>query len=54
MPKPAIGFLQEALRWWDRWLKDIGTGVENDPAMRLYLMDSVPPRDWYESGRGAG
>jgi putative CocE/NonD family hydrolase len=20
-PQPAIGFLQEALRWWDRWLK---------------------------------
>ncbi len=40
IPKPAIGFLQEALRWWDRWLKDIGTGVEDDPVMRLYLMDS--------------
>ena len=23
--RPAIGFLQEALRWWDRWLKDIDT-----------------------------
>ena len=20
-PKPAIGFLQEAKRWWDKWLK---------------------------------
>ena len=47
-----IGFLQEALRWWDRWLKDIDTGVESDPAMRLYLMDSVPPRDWYEERPG--
>ena len=28
VPKPAIGFLQEALRWWDRWLKDIDTGVD--------------------------
>ena len=28
VPNPAIGFLQEALRWWDRWLKDIDTGVE--------------------------
>ena len=53
-PKPAIGFLQEALRWWDRWLKDIDTGVENDPAMRLYLMDSVPPRTGTRSGRAAG
>ena len=52
VPKPAIGFLQEALRWWDRWLKDIDTGVENDPAMRLYVMDSEPPRDWYEERPG--
>jgi putative CocE/NonD family hydrolase len=47
VPKPAIGFLQEALRWWDHWLKGIDTGVEDDPAMRLYVMDSEPPRDWY-------
>ncbi len=52
VPAPAIGFLQEALRWWDRWLKNIDTGVENDPAMRLYMMDSVPPRDWYEERPG--
>ena len=52
VPKPAIGFLQEALRWWDRWLKGIDTGVENDPAMRLYVMDSEPPRDWYEERPG--
>jgi putative CocE/NonD family hydrolase len=52
VPKPAIGFLQEALRWWDRWLKDQETGVEDDPAMRLYLMDSTPPKDWYEEREG--
>ena len=23
-PGPAIGFLQEAVRWWDRWLKGAG------------------------------
>ena len=52
IPDPAIGFLQEALRWWDRWLKGLPTGVEDDPAMRLYLMESVPPRDWYEERPG--
>ncbi len=52
VPNPAIGFLQEALRWWDRWLKGKETGVENDPAMRLYLMDSAPPKDWYEERPG--
>jgi predicted acyl esterase len=52
VPRPTIGFLQEALRWWDRWLKDESTGVENDPAMRLYLMDSLPPREFYEERPG--
>ena len=45
-PQPAIGFLQEAKRWWDKWLKDEETGVENDPAYRAWLMDSVAPKRW--------
>jgi len=40
---PTIGFLQEALRWWDHWLKGIDNGAENDPAYRTYLMNSVKP-----------
>ena len=51
-PGPAIGFLQEALRWWDRWLKDLDTGVENDPAMRLWLMNSVRPAYWHPERPG--
>jgi putative CocE/NonD family hydrolase len=47
VPEPRIGFLQEALRWWDRWLKDAATGVEEDPAYRAYLMDGVRPAAWY-------
>ena len=45
-PKPAIGFLQEAKRWWDKWLKDEDTGVDKDPAYRAWLMDSVEPKRW--------
>jgi predicted acyl esterase len=26
-PEPRIGFLQEAKRWWDRWLKGIDNGA---------------------------
>ena len=55
VPEPRIGFLQEALRWWDRWLKSLDTGVENDPAFRAYIMDGVRPKTWYteRSGRWA-
>ncbi|MGL4489732.1 MAG: CocE/NonD family hydrolase [Rhizobiaceae bacterium] len=45
-PEPRIGFLQEALRWWDKWLKGKDTGVENDPAYRAWLMDSIDPKPW--------
>jgi predicted acyl esterase len=51
-PKPAIGFLQEALRWWDRWLKGVDTGVESDPAYRAYVMDSVRPARWHPERPG--
>jgi hypothetical protein len=51
-PKPAIGFLQEAKRWWDRWLKGEATGVENNPAYRAYVMDSMPPKRWYDERPG--
>ncbi len=43
VPGPAIGFLQECKRWWDRWLKDQDTGVERAPAMRLWLMEHAAP-----------
>ncbi len=51
-PKPAIGFLQEALRWWDHWLKGAETGVEADPAYRAYVMDSVRPARWHPERPG--
>lgn len=51
-PQPAIGFLQEAKRWWDHWLKDEPTGVQDDPAMRLWLMDSVRPAAWHPERPG--
>jgi len=52
VPEPRIGFLQEALRWWDRWLKGIDTGVEDDPDYRAYLMDGLRPAAWYAERPG--
>ncbi|MCH2164197.1 MAG: CocE/NonD family hydrolase [Marinovum sp.] len=51
-PEPRIGFLQEAKRWWDRWLKEEETGVEDDPDMRMWLMDAVRPKAWLEARPG--
>ncbi|MEP1963593.1 CocE/NonD family hydrolase [Tateyamaria sp.] len=52
VPEPRIGFLQEALRWWDKWLKGVDTGVEKDPDLRTYLMDGVRPATWYTERNG--
>jgi predicted acyl esterase len=43
VPAPAIDFLTECKRWWDKWLKGIETGVEKDPDVRLYIMDYAKP-----------
>jgi uncharacterized protein len=43
VPGPAIGFLQEAVRWWDHWLKGIDRGVMDEPILRAWMQDSVPP-----------
>ena len=52
VPEPRIGFLQETLRWWDKWLKDQPTDVESDPDLRTYLMDGVRPATWYTDRPG--
>mgnify|MGYP003903280007 CR=1 FL=1 len=42
VPEPRIGFLQEALRWWDRWLKDIDTGIMAEPMLRAGVGKASP------------
>ena len=51
-PGPAIGFLQEALRWWDHWLKGIDTGIMDEPMLRTWMQESEPPRAQYEDRAG--
>ena len=47
-PGPRIGFLQECLRWWDQWLKDMDTGIMREPMLRAWIEDPVPPRPYYD------
>jgi len=42
VPGSAIGFVQEALRWWDKWLKGIETGIMEEPRYRVWLPDTIP------------
>lgn len=52
VPGPAIGFLQEVVRWWDHWLKGIDTGLMDEPMLRAWMQDSVPPATSYDTRPG--
>ncbi len=51
-PGPAYGFLQEAIQWWDHWLKGIGNGAMAGPMLRWYQEDTVPPATDYATRPG--
>ncbi|MGW1102103.1 CocE/NonD family hydrolase [Streptomyces sp. NPDC002540] len=55
-PGPAIGFLQETLRWWDQHLKDEDTGIMAEPLLRSWISESHRPATAYETlpGRWVG
>ena len=51
-PGPAIGFLQELVRWWDHWLKDVDNDVMQEPMLRIWMQETVPPFTAYERRPG--
>jgi hypothetical protein len=52
VPGPAIGFLQECLRWWDHWLQGKDNGIMQEPMLRAWMQDSVPPTTYYHERPG--
>lgn len=52
VPNPAVGFLQEAKRWWDHWLKGIDNGVMDEAPCNFYLQDVLPPKGSYAERPG--
>ena len=53
---PTVGWLQEALRWLDHWLKGRDTGIMAEPMLRAWMQDPVPPQTCYveRPGRWVG
>jgi putative CocE/NonD family hydrolase len=51
-PGPAIGFMQEAVRWWDHWLKGTDTGIMDEPMLRMWMGEWVKPAKLVESWPG--
>lgn len=52
VPGPAIGFLQECLRWWDKWLRGQETGIMDEPMLRAWMQDTAPPQPHYDERPG--
>jgi len=52
VPGPAIGFLQEVRRWWDHWLGQQDTGITEEPMLKVWMQDSVPPVTHYQQRPG--
>lgn len=52
-PGPPIGFLQEAVTWWDHWLKDKrDNGAMDGPALTIWMQDTVRPATSYKHRPG--
>ena len=43
LPGPAVGFLQLALRWWDRGSRARAPAPAAEPLLRIWMQDSVRP-----------
>ena len=52
VPGPAIGFLQQAVCWWDHWLRGVDTGIMAEPMFRVWMQDSVAPQPQYAERPG--
>lgn len=50
-PGPGIHFLGECVRWWDRWLKNIPNGTDQEPMLRTWMHDSSTPLNAQSPGR---
>ena len=53
VPGPEVGFLQDCVRFFDRYVKDIDNGWDRDPSYRVFLQTFDRPSSTYgvKSGR---
>ena len=43
VPGPAIEWRDQAVRWWDHWLKDRDTGIMRESPIAVYIQNWHPP-----------
>jgi uncharacterized protein len=42
-PGESIEWRADAVRWWDRWLRDERNGIEEEPRFAVFVRDHHPP-----------
>src|SRR5258707_10963089 len=42
-PGPQIEWRDQAVRWWDYWLKNRNTGIMDEPSLAIYMRQWHPP-----------
>lgn len=52
LPSPKMGYMDEALLWWDHWLKGIDNNLLDEPAYRVWVQDSVRPSACHQERPG--
>lgn len=52
VPGPAIGFLQETLRWFDHWMRGRDTGIMKEPILTAWMPQAVPAKNYYPESPG--
>jgi putative CocE/NonD family hydrolase len=43
LPGPHIDLVSEMIRWWDRWLRDKPNGIDDEPAITIFVRHSTKP-----------
>lgn len=51
-PGPAIGYMQEAIRWWRQWLCGIETGIMDEPTYTAWIIEPHQPAPFYADHPG--
>jgi putative CocE/NonD family hydrolase len=52
VPGPAIGFLQETLRWLDHWMRGRDNGADRAPALIAWMAQAAPAKAYYPESPG--
>src|SRR3546814_12591826 len=52
MPGPAIGYLQECLRWFDHWMRGADNGIMHEPKLHAWVAEAVPAKAFYPESPG--